>query len=63
VKDRAPIACFALVTKASPESLSFTEKVVIPLVAADLLLGLIGRDLDHLDDDVFFDENSDASAE
>jgi hypothetical protein len=53
-RDREPIACFALVTTAAMESLSITEKVVIPLVAEDMVFGLVGRDVDPQADAVEF---------
>lgn len=53
-KDGQQVACFVLVTKADSDSLSITEKVVLPLAAVDMTFGLVGRDVDDLADDIVF---------
>lgn len=58
-KDGTPVACFALVTVACPDSLGVTEKAVVPLFSHDLMVGLVGRVVEMIDDAVEFEAMSD----
>lgn len=61
LRDNAPVACFALVTTANPESMSVTELMVVPLVEGDLGQGLIGKAVDLVDDEIkFYSPSQDA---
>lgn len=56
ISDKKVVACFALVTTTSSDHPGqFNEKIVLPIIEGELLVDLLGREVDIVNDDACFE--------